>query len=169
MIHYILTTVEGLSRFVQFLPCLKRITGEGTFKLLLERRIAPFGKPNYIHSYKHVRFHNSKVFYQTTLRALGIDVHSSLRRHPSSNGFCENVNKALIQNLRALSLAWKTENWPSILPYCTWLMNSQMSPLKNQTRSEMFHGKPNWKMELVPEPNTSPQTHDWIMQQILAQ
>ena len=79
------------------------------------------------------------------------------------------MNKALVQNLRALSLALKTDNWPAIIPYCTWLMNSQLSPLTNLSPSEMFLGKPAWKMELVPEPNTSPQTHEWIMHQILAQ
>ena len=138
-------------------------------KILIERWIAPYGKPNSIHSDNDVRFRNSKGFYQTIFRALGVDIHFSIPRHTASNGFCENVNRSLVQNLRALSLALKTDNWSSILSYCTWLMNSQLSPLTNQTPSEMFLGKPAWKMELFPELNTSPQTHEWILQQILAQ
>lgn len=71
--------------------------------------------------------------------------------------------------MRALSLSLKTNNWPQIVPYCTWLMNSQVSPLTNLSPSEMFLGRPAWKIELVPEPNSAPSIHDWILQQILTQ
>ena len=166
---YILTIVDALSRFVQFIPCQKGITGEGTLKLILERWISVFGKPNTIHSDNDVRFKNPKGFYQSIFRALSVDVHFSIPRHPASNGLCENVNKSFLQNMRSLSLSLKTNNWPQLVAYCTWLMNSQISPLTNQCPSEMFLGKPAWKTELISEPNTNPSTQEWIMQQILSQ
>ena len=125
---YVLTVVDALSHFVQFYPGQKSITGEGTLKLLLERWIAPFGKPNSIHSDNDVRFKAPKGFYQTIFRALDIETHFSVPRHPSSNGLCENENRAFLQNMRALSLRCKTNNWPNLVPYCIWLMNSQISP-----------------------------------------
>ena len=166
---YVLTIVDALSRFVQFLPCQKGISGEGSLKLILERWISIFGKPNTIHSDNDVRFKSPKGFYQTIFKALGVEIHFSIPRHPASNGLCENVNKSFLQNMRALSLSLKTKNWPQIVPYCTWLMNSQISTLTNLSPSEMFLGKPAWKTDLNLEPNTSPPMHDWILQQILTQ
>ena len=98
--------------------------------------ITPFGKPNLIHSDNDVRFRSSKGFYQTVFKSMGVDLHFSIPRHPASNGLCENVNKSFLQNMRALSLSLKTNNWPQIVPFCTWLMNSQVSPLLNLSPSE---------------------------------
>ena len=165
----ILTVVDALSRFVQFYPCQKGITGEGVFKLLLERWFAPFGTPNSLHSDNDVRFKQQKGFYQTIFRTLGVHTHFAIPRHPGSNGLCENENRAFLQNMRALSLAFKTNNWPQIVQYCTWLMNSQVSPTTNMSPHEMFLGRPSWKMEFAPEPNTNPQVHSWLMEQILLQ
>ena len=108
---YVLTIVDALTRFTMFLPCQKNITGEGVLKLILERWITPYGKPCAIHSDNDVRFKSQKGFYQTAFKALGIETHFALPRHPGSNGLCENENKAFIQNMRALSLTMKTMNW----------------------------------------------------------
>jgi transposase InsO family protein len=166
---YVLTVVDALSHFSQFYACQKGITGEGVMKLLLERWIAPFGKPNSLHSDNDVRFKSEKGFYQSAFKALDIETHFAIPRHPGSNGLCENENRAFLQNMRALSLSCKTNNWPQLVPYCTWLMNSQVSPSTGLSPHEMFHGKPSWKLEFVPEPNMNPQAHGWLMEQILIQ
>ncbi len=166
---YVLTVVDALSHFVQFFACQKAITGEGTLKLLFERWIAPYGKPNSIHSDNDVRFKAQKGFYQTIFRALDIETHFSVPRHPSSNGLCENENRAFLQNMRALSLSCKTNNWPMLVPYCTWLMNSQVSPTTSLSPHEMFLGRLSWPLELVPEPNMSPDSHNWLTEQLLVQ
>ena len=166
---YVLTVVDALSRFVQFYPCQKGITGEGVLKMLMERWIAPFGKPSAIHSDNDVRFKKEKGFYQTAFRALGVEIHFSIPRHPASNGLCENENRAFIQNMRALSLSCKSLNWPQLVSYCTWLMNSQISTTTGLSPHEMFLGRPAWKFELVPEPCLNPESHTWLMEQLLVQ
>jgi len=156
---YVLVVVDALSRFVQFYPCQKGITGEGVMKLILERWIAPFGKPLAIHSDNDVRFKQEKGFYQTAFKALGIETHFSIPRHPASNGLCENENRAFLQNMRALSLSCKTMNWPQLVPYCCWLMNSQISATTGLSPHEMFLGRPPWRFEIVPEPCVNPESH----------
>ena len=158
---YVLTIVDALSRFTKFVPCHKSITGEGVLKILLERWIDPYGKPSAIHSDNDVRFKSEKGFYQTAFKALGIDIHFSIPRHPSSNGLCENENRAFLQNMRALSLSCKTMNWPQIAPYCYWLMNSEICTTTQLSPHEMFLGKPAWKFELVNEPILNPESNSW--------
>ena len=128
-------------------------------KLILERWIAPFGKPLAIHSDNDVRFKQEKGFYQTAFKALGIETHFSIPRHPASNGLCENENRAFLQNMRALSLSCKTMNWPQLVPYCCWLMNSQISATTGLSPHEMFLGRPPWRFEIVPEPCVNPESH----------
>ena len=135
---YVLTVVDSLSHYVQFFPCQKGITGEGVLKLIMERWIAPFGKPNAIHSDNDVRFKQQKGFFQSAFRALDIQTHFAIPRHPGSNGLCENVNRPSLQNLRSLSLSCKTNNWPLLVSYCTWLMNSQISPSVGLPPQELF-------------------------------
>ena len=166
---YVLTVVDSLSHFAQFFPCQKGITGEGVLKLLLERWISIFGKPNAIHSDNDVRFKSEKSFLQSAFRALGVQTHFSIPRHPRSNGLCENVNKAFLQNLRALSLTCKTNNWPQLVPYCTFLMNSQISPQVGISPHELFLGRPSFCLELVPEPNLNPEVQTWLTKQLLVQ
>ena len=168
-VDYVLVVVDALSRFVQCYPCQKSITGEGVLKLLLERWISVFGKPSAIHSDNDVRFKSGKGFCQSAFKTLGIEVHFSLPRHPASNGLCERENRAFIQNIRALSISCKSMNWPQMVPYCVWMMNSQISVMTNLSPHEMFLGRPPWKLELVPEPCLNPQAHSWLMEQLLIQ
>ena len=165
-------TLASQSRIVSnmpivFYPCQKSITGEGVLKILLETWIAPYGKPLRIHSDNDVRFKQEKGFYQTAFKALGVKVHFSIPRHSASNGLCENKNRRFIQNLRALSLSCKNMNWPQMVPYCTWLMNSQISATTGMSPHEMFLGRPACRFEIVPEPCLNPESHTWLMEQPL--
>ena len=166
---YVLTVVDALSHFVQFLPCHKGITGEGVLKLLLERWIAPYGKPSALHSDNDVRFKSQKGYYQSIFRALDIETHFSIPRQPRTNGLCENENRAFLQNMRALSLSLKTNDWPKLVGYCTWVMNTQISPTTSLSPHEMFLGRPAWKFELVPEPISTPEIQSWLLEQVKMQ
>ena len=42
---YVLAIVDGLTRFVQDIPCHKSITGEKTLRLILKEWIQKFDKP----------------------------------------------------------------------------------------------------------------------------
>ena len=71
--------------------------------------------------------------------------------------------------MRALLLSCKTNNWPILVPYCTWLMNSQISPLTGLSPHEMFLKRPAWQVDLVPEPTVNPQISQWMQEQLLLQ
>ena len=163
---YVLTLVDHLTHFVQFIPTQKSITGEGVLRLILDRWISFFGKPAVIRSDNDVRFRQNSGFYQSAFRALDVKLSFSLPRLPRSNGFVENVNKQFLQNMRALTLTTKNNNWPQLLPYCTFLMNSQVSPVTMMSPHEMFLGRPAWRFDLPNEPITNPDCYNWIMEQL---
>jgi len=67
---YVLTLVDNLPHFCQFIPTQKSVTGEGVLTLILERWISVFGKPEVVRSDNDVRFRQSSGFYQSPLRRL---------------------------------------------------------------------------------------------------
>ena len=81
--NYVLTIVDGLTRFVKFCPCKNTITGEGTLKVILTEWIQNSGKPQQILSDIDVRFAQQKGFYQSGFKALGVDINFGLPRHPN--------------------------------------------------------------------------------------
>ena len=166
---YVLTIVDGLTRFVQFIPCTKNITGEGTVKLILKEWIQHFGKPREIMSDNDVRFSQEKGFYQGIFKSLGIEVFFGIPRHPQSNGLCERMNRSFLQNCRALSIDLKTMDWPSLFPLVFWIQNSQVSASTGFSASELFLGRPSWKFMKVPEPNSNPKVENWLEEQLLLQ
>jgi hypothetical protein len=135
-------------------------------KLILEKWISVFGKPSVIRSDNDVRFRQQSGFYQTAFKALDVKLSFSLPRNPKSNGLVENVNKMFLQNMRALSLTMKDNNWVQLIPYCTFLMNAQVAPTTMLSPHEMFLGRPAWRFDLPPEPVTNPETFSWLMTQV---
>ena len=166
---YVLTIVDSLSRFVMFIPCTKNITGEGTLKLIFKEWISHFGKPREILSDNDVRFSQEKGFYQSAFKAIGVHVHFGVPRHPQSNGLCERVNRSFLQNCRALSLDYKTMDWPKLCPMVAWIMNSQLSSSTGFSPCELFLGRPSWKFTKVPEPCSNPTVDTWLQDQLLLQ
>ena len=166
---YVLTIVDALTRFVIFIPCTKNITGEGTLKTILKEWISHFGKPREILSDNDVRFSQEKGFYQSAFKALGIDVHFGIPRHPQSNGLCERINRSFLQNCRAMSLDCKTMDWPKLCPFISWTMNSQISSSTGFSPSELFLGRPSWKFSKVPEPCSNPTVESWLEDQMIMQ
>ena len=167
--NYVLTIVDGLTRFVKFCPCKNTITGEGTLKVILTEWIQNFGKPQQILSDNDVRFAQQKGFYQSGFKALGVDINFGLLRHPQSNGLCERVNRPFLQNVRALSLEMNTMEWPKLCPLVSWIMNSQISSNTGYSPSELFLGKPSWKFQTFPEPATNPLVKNWLEEQMMLQ
>jgi hypothetical protein len=166
---YVLTIVDALTRFVRFVPCNKNITGEGTLKLIMNEWISHYGKPKEILSDNDVRFSSEKGFYQRAFHALGIDAKFSLPRHPESNGLCERVNRSFVQHIRILSMEFKSVEWPKLVPFVTWVMNSQVSPQTGFTPSELFLGRDSWKFEANVEPGSTPSVETWLEEQLKMQ
>ena len=167
--NYVLTIVDGLSRFAKFIPCTKNITGEETLKVIFQHWIQHYGKPTTIMSDNDVRFSQTSSFYQKVFKSFQIKTKFSLPRHPQSNGLCERTNRAFLQNLRALSMEFKTMDWPKLTPIVTWLMNSQVNPKTGYSPSELFLGKPSWKLEVTPEMESTPSLDAFLQEQMLIQ
>ena len=167
--NYVLTIVNSLTRFAQFLLTTKNITGEGVLKLIQNEWITHFDKPKEIWSDNDVRFSSEKGFYQKAFQALGDNLKFSVPRHPQSNGLCERANRAFLQNIRALSMDCKTLDWPKLTPFVTWIHNSQISTQTGFTPSELFLGRPSWKFSTTPEPNTNPSVDSFLEDQLLCQ
>jgi transposase InsO family protein len=159
---YVLTIVDAFSKFVKFIPCTKNITGETTLKLIYSEWISNFDKPREILSDNDVRFSQEKGFYQSAFKALGIEVRFGIPRHPQSNGLCERINRAFIQNMRALSIDCNTMNWPKLCPFVSWLINSQVSGSTGYTTSELFLGRPSWKLDKIPDVFSNPTVDSWL-------
>ena len=138
-------------------------------KLILKEWVQNFGKPKEIFSDNDVRFAHEKGFYQSAFKLLGIETHFAIPRHPQSNGLCERMNRAWLQNARALSMDLKTMDWPKLCPLVSWILNSQISGQTGYTPSELFLGRPSWKLEVVPEPCTNPSVKSWLEDQMLMQ
>ena len=100
---------------------------------------------------------------------MGVEVNFGVPRHPQSNGLCERTNRSLIQNLRTLSLQCKTLDWIKLLPYATWIHNSQISSQTGFSPSELFLGKPTWRFFTIPEPSSNPSVQNWLEEQMLCQ
>jgi len=166
---YVLVAVDALTHFVQIWACQKTITGEGVIRILIDRWFRVFGKPIALHSDNNVRWKNEQSFYRTVLKSLNVQTHFGVPRHPQSNGVCENVNRQFLQNMRCLLNTCKTNDWVMLVPFCTWVMNSQVSQATKLSPCEMFTGKPPWKPELVPEPCTSPPIDEWLKAQLAVQ
>ena len=107
-LDYILTIVDGLSRFTQFVPTKKKIDGEGVLKLLFQNWIQPFGKPKEVYSDNDIRFFSPKGWWQSILKAINVKVNFATPRHPESNGLCERINCSFIQNMRILMMVKNT-------------------------------------------------------------
>jgi transposase InsO family protein len=168
---YVLTIVDALTRFVRFVVCNKNITGEGTLKLILSEWISHYGCPKEILSDNDVRFSSEKGFYQRAFSSLGIETKFSLPRHPESNGLCERINRSFIQNIRILSLDKRTVEWPKLVPFVTFIMNSQVSPQTGYTPHELFLGKEAWKFTLdAPiDPGVTPSVKEWLEENLKLQ
>ena len=163
-LDYVLTIVDALSRFVRFVACNKNITGEGTLKLIMSEWISHYGCPREILSDNDVRFSSEKGFYQRAFSTLGINTRFSLPRHPESNGICERVNRSFVQNVRILSMDKKTVEWPKLVPFVTYIMNSQVSPQTGYTPHELFLGRESFKFRLDGplDPGTTPNLKGWV-------
>ena len=60
-------------------------------------------------------------------------------------------------------------DWPKLVPIVTWIMNSQQSSKTGYSPAELFLGRPSWKLELIPEPESHPQVESFLEEQMRLQ
>ena len=68
--------------------------------------------------------------------------------------------------MRCLALELKTKDLPKLVPYCVWLMNSQLSGQTGYSPAELFLGRPSWKFDVLPELATNPTVNSWLLDQM---
>ena len=163
---YVMTIVDGLSRFAQFVPCKRKLDGEGALNLIWQNWIQRYGKPREIYSDNDVRFSSQLGFWQSVMRALQVKVSFSAPRRPQSNGLCERMNRSFKQNMRILMATQKDRNWLKLVPYATWTMNNQLHQSTGFSPADLFFGRPSWIPDMIPDPEESPTTEKWIVSQI---
>jgi len=161
-VDYIMTIMCGLSRFAQFVPCRKTITGEGALQLIFGQWIQKFGRPREIHSDNDVRFVSHKGWWQSVLKSMKVNVSFAAPRRPEGNGMCERMNRSFVQTMRVLRATQKDRDWLKLVPYATWVLNSQQQGSTGMAPSELFFGRPTWIPECVPEPDGHPTVSTWI-------
>ena len=112
-----------------------------------------------------VRFSPPGGFWRNALRNLGIKVPFTQPRHPQSNGLCERTNRKFLQQARILMQQQGSRDWLRLVPIITWIINSQWNPQTGYTPQELFFGRPGYKPEFAPEPETNPMVETWILEQ----
>ena len=60
----------------------------------------------------------------------------------------------------------RSRNWVRMVPFCTWVMNSQVHTKTGFTPSELFFGRPNWIPNFVTDPESTPSCLTWCLEQI---
>jgi len=158
---YVMSIVDGMSRFAQFVPCKKTVTAEQAVKMLFREWIMKFGKPQEVCSDNDVRFVSPNGWWQGVLKAFQIKVDFSQPRRPQSNGLCERINRSFLQNMRALISKERSRDWLKLIPICTFIMNAQLCNQTGFSPHKLFFGRPAWKMSVIPDPESHPQVQDW--------
>ena len=162
-LDYIMSIVDGLSRFAQFVPTKKSITGEGAFKLLFQNWISKFGAPREVYTDNDVRFTSTNGFWQVAMKRYGVDVRFSPPRHPQSNGLCERLQRSFKQVLRVLMAEQSGRDWPRVVPLATWVLNNQWYAGLDLSPAELFLGRPGWYPKVAAvESEESPLQRDWF-------
>ena len=67
---YVMTIIDGLSRFAQCVPCRKKLDGEGALHIIWQHWIQRYGKPREIFSDNDVHFSSRMGFWQSVLNIL---------------------------------------------------------------------------------------------------
>ena len=57
-------------------------------------------------------------------------------------------------------------DWPILVPIVSWIMNSQISAKTGYSPSELFLGRPSWRLEIFPEPDSTPTVSDFLQHQM---
>ena len=161
---YVLTIVDGLSRFCRFFPCKKTINGEKAFKIIFEGWIQVYGLPREVISDNDVRFTSEVGWWRSTLESLGVKVTFTQPRHPQSNGLCERTNRKFLQTMRIFMHQQTSRDWLRLIPYVTWVLNNQINPQTQYTPHELFFGRPTFALEVPPEPTTTPLVQEWVLE-----
>ena len=58
-----------------------------------------------------------------------------------------------------------SRDWVRLVPFVTWILNSQYNPQTGFSPSDLFFGRPTWTPELIPEPESTPIVESWVLEQ----
>ena len=101
----------GLTRFTRVFPCTKHITGEDTFKILLEEWFCVYRAPEEITSDEDVPVRPDTGWYKRVLRSLNVQVSTGIPYSHTSNPLCERKIRVLKENVRIWCKTGRTRDW----------------------------------------------------------
>ena len=100
----------GLSCFICVFPCIKKITGEETVKMLVEQWFDPHGAPDEVHSDKDVSIWSDTGWFKRVLDPLNVNLTTGVPCTHTSSPLCERQNPVVEQNLRVLMKEQRTKD-----------------------------------------------------------
>ena len=60
-------------------------------------------------------------------------------------------------------------DWPSLVPFVTYIVNSQITPKTGFSPSDLFLGRPSFRFEITPDPEVTPTVKSWLEDQLSKQ
>ena len=90
-----LVVTSSLKRFTRAFPCNKKITGEQTVNILVERWLEHYGAPAEAHSDQDIHIWSDTRWCKRVLDALSVHVTTRVPYTHTSNPVCERQNRVV--------------------------------------------------------------------------
>ncbi|GBG65767.1 hypothetical protein CBR_g52358 [Chara braunii] len=132
----ILTVVDRLSKYAQFLPCKYHATDPELARLLHTGWFCSHGVPKDIVSDCDTRF--MSAFWTTLVVESGTSMKPSFARHPQTDGQTERAHQTAQMMLRTL-IRPDQKDWVDRLPDIKFAYNTSVHPVIGVTPFELYH------------------------------
>ena len=162
---FALVVTCGLTRFTGVFQCTIQITGEETFKILLEEWFCVYGAPKEMNSDEDVRVRSDTGWYKRVLRSLNVKVSTGIPYTHTSNPLCERQISVLKENLRRWCKTERTKDWLRLLPIICLMMNSQESSATGYSPPELFMGGPAFFQQAAYPEDSYSTAGKWVKEQ----
>ena len=150
----ICTIIDGLTKYVKFVPCKITMTTEELARLFLKKKIADHGIPEQIISDRDKLFISK---FNTGLReTLGMKKSISTAFHPQTNGQIKRMNQTLKQYLKMFTK--KKYKWVELLPTAQMAIKNSYNENLKQIPHEALYGTILKTVEIGPTSNQAAST-----------
>ncbi|KRY17330.1 Retrovirus-related Pol polyprotein from transposon [Trichinella patagoniensis] len=120
--RYVLVLTDYFTKWTAAFP-LANMEASTVAKVLVEKYIACFGAPDYLHSDQGCSFEASVVLEMC--RLFGINKTRTFPYHPQGNGQAERFNRTLLDMLSIL-VDWNPGQWDDMLPFVMLAYNTSV-------------------------------------------
>ena len=96
---------------------------------------------------------------------MGVEVTFGQPYSPQSNEFCEQKNRDYREEIRLLIHKGKSNNWPRLTDYATFVMNNRERGKTGYSPSDIFFGRRTWRLEMPFAHAGNQDVELWIQEQ----